>query len=600
MKKIVFILMVLFATVCAQASAQVKEGVTLSGQPTGQPPFPVLSYKELPNPKAADPNQWKAAKTLLIGWGSTDIRYPKEAPSVAVSKSVELVAWKGERVAAQLVVSSKSPLRHLNYQVGEPINGNQKIGRNNLFSGFVRYVMTDELNKDRQGGCGARPNAAAFDSSLVADPIDHLSAEIEMKVNSTQGIWIRVWVPRDIKAGVYSTNVTVRDSSRVLAVLPLRVRVLPRTLPAPSDWTFHLDLWQNPYAVARYYGVKLWSKEHFDCIKPLIQLYHDAGGKVITTSIIHKPWNGQTYDYYNSMITWIKKMDGSWTYDYSVFDRWVEFMMSMGINKEINCYTMIPWKLSFQYFDQATNTMEVVVAHPGDEEYEALWLPFLRDFASHLKAKGWFSITCISMDERPMDVMQKVIRIIHKADKDFKISLAGALHSELSDDLYDYCVALRMKYTDEQIQRRKAHSQITSFYTSCEEPRPNFFTFSSPAEAEWMGWYAAKAGLDGYLRWSLFHWVKEPLLDSRFYTWAAGDTYMLYPGARTSIRFERLVSGIQSYEKVRILREELVKNHRSASLKKIDNVLRQFDEMNLYKQPAYSVVKAANKVINGL
>ena len=75
---------------------------------------------------------------------------------------------------------------------------------------------------------------------------------------------------------------------------------------------------------------------------------------------------------------------------------------------------------------------------------------------------------------------------------------------------------------------------------------------------------------------------------------------MLYPGARTSIRFERLVSGIQSYEKVRILREEFVKNHRSASLKKIDNVLRQFDEMNLYKQPAYSVVKAANKVINGL
>ena len=185
--------------------------------------------------------------------------------------------------------------------------------------------------------------------------------------------------------------------------------------------------------------------------------------KLSMTSIIHKPWNGQTYDYYNSMITWIKKMDGSWTYDYSVFDRWVEFMMSMGINKEINCYTMIPWKLSFQYFDQATNTMKVVVAHPGDEEYEALWLPFLRDFASHLKAKEWFPITCISMDERPMDVMQKVISIIHKADKDFKISLAGALHSELSDDLYDYCVALRMKYTDEQIQRRKAHSQITKF-----------------------------------------------------------------------------------------------------------------------------------------
>ena len=29
------------------------------------------------------------------------------------------------------------------------------------------------------------------------------------------------------------------------------------------------------------------------------------------------------------MITWTKNEDGSWTFDYSVFDRWVEFMMSL-------------------------------------------------------------------------------------------------------------------------------------------------------------------------------------------------------------------------------------------------------------------------------
>ena len=46
-----------------------------------------------------------------------------------------------------------------------------------------------------------------------------------------------------------------------------------------------------------------------------------------TTSIMHKPWAGQTEDHFDSMITRIKKIDGTWVYDYAVFDKWVEFMM---------------------------------------------------------------------------------------------------------------------------------------------------------------------------------------------------------------------------------------------------------------------------------
>lgn len=37
-------------------------------------------------------------------------------------------------------------------------------------------------------------------------------------------------------------------------------------------------------------------QKHFDLMRPLMKLYADAGGKVITASIMHKPWNGQTYD----------------------------------------------------------------------------------------------------------------------------------------------------------------------------------------------------------------------------------------------------------------------------------------------------------------
>ena len=107
------------------------------------------------------------------------------------------------------------------------------------------------------------------------------------------------------------------------------------------------------------------------------------------------------------------------------------------------------------------------------------------------------------MDERPMDAMIKTLEVIRKADPQLKVSLAGALHTELIDELDDYCVALRMKYTDEMLARRTESGRVTTFYTSCEESRPNKFTFSPPPERGWIAWYVAKAGQDGYLLWAL-------------------------------------------------------------------------------------------------
>ena len=582
--------------------AQDSIGITHSGQPTGQLPFPIAFYKELPNPIPMNPVLWEQVEGVNLSWGSTDVRYKKEEPAPIANprKRLELTAWKGERVSAQWVVWGDHSLSGLSVSMGDLIHTHEKerIGKEHVFTGFVRYVMTDELNKDGKGACSDRLDATAFDSSLVADPIDHLTSKLVVKERTTQGGWIRVWVPQDALPGVYKGLVSVKDDIGQLGTLELLVKVKDRVLPIPSDWAFHLDLWQNPFALARYHQVELWSDAHMECMRPYMELYRDAGGKVITASIMHKPWNGQTYDYFETMVTWIKKADGSWAFDYTVFDRWVEFMMELGITKEINCYSMVPWRLSFQYFDQATNCLREVQTKPGDTAYEEMWGAMLRSFSGHLRKKGWFSITHIAMDERPMEVMKETLEIIRKADPEFKVSLAGALHEELSEDLNDYCVALRMKYPEEMKLKRKAEGKVTTFYTSCEEPRPNTFTFSPPAECEWFGLYAAKEELDGYLRWAFNSWVIEPLLDSRFYTWAGGDTYFVYPGARTSVRFERLISGVQAFEKIRILKEEFTRTNNRSVLRKIENVLELFDETTLDKISASEVVNRANKVIN--
>ena len=560
-------------------------------------------YEELPNPVATDASKWARVTNPIIAWGSTDVRYNKELPAPIASAGIlNLTGWMGEKLSAQFVISTNRDLKNVSVEVSDIVAKNYKISKWNTERGFLRYVMTDELNKDGKGACGHRPNKADWDSTLVADVIDHVTPTLDIKKHTTQPVWVSVKVPREnIIKGMYRGTVTVKEDGKVLAQLPLVVNVKNRVLPEPKDWAFHLDLWQNPYSVARYYNVEPFSEEHFDLMRPIMKRYAEAGGKVITASIMHKPWNGQTYDPFESMVTWMKKADGTWWFDYTVFDKWVEFMMSCGVKKEINCYSMVPWRLSFQYFDQASNQFKYFNGKPGEPAYEEFWMRMLKSFAEHLKEKGWFEITHIAMDERALKDMLATIDVVYKADKDFKLSLAGTYHKELLEHLDDYCITLAEKFTPEELQQRKAEGKVTTFYTCCTEPRPNTFTFSPLAESEWLGWWAAKINVDGYLRWALNSWVKDPLLDSRFTAWAAGDCYILYPGGRTSTRFERLIEGIQAYEKIRILRNETDKKGRKKNYdKQIEKILEPFDEFNLLEVPAAKVVNQAKAALNKL
>ncbi|GHT25051.1 hypothetical protein AGMMS4957_19170 [Bacteroidia bacterium] len=538
-----------------------------------------------------------AQAQTALNWGSPDVRYPQsEVTSIKNTRNLSLRAWKGERVNAQAVLSTHTDLSEVTVAVSDLKNGTSIIPASACKTNFVGYVMTDELNKDGKGACGHRPNKAEWDSSMVADILD-IEPFIDLKANTTQPIWVNVWVPRDAKAGKYHGSLTVSGKDLSPTLLNLEIEVLNRTLPAPKDWEVHLDLWQNPYSVARYYDVPLWSKEHFDAMRPLMKLLADAGQKVVTATIMHKPWNGQTEDHFDSMVGKTKKLDGSWAYDYTVFDQWVEFMQSVGIDQQINCYTIIPWALSFDYIDQATNRVLYVKAKPGDALYNEYWGSFLTDFAKHLRQKGWFEKTTIAMDERGLKDMKEAIKVIKKADAAFKISLAGNYHSEIEKDLYDYCIAVGQKFpADVKADRTKA-GKISTVYNCCSEPRPNTFTFSPPAEATWLGWFAQTGNYDGYLRWSYNSWTKAPLQDSRFRSWAAGDCYIVYPD-RSSIRMERLIEGIQDYEKIRILKAEFASQGKSAKLKQLEQILSRFTIEELTAKGAGQMVEMARKKLN--
>ncbi len=564
--------------------------------------------KELADTKAHDNEAaWNSLKNdYSFVWGNTDTRYPKL--SIPNKKGMEnkdgsatkisLQAWLGEEINAQALIYTKINLNDVSLSVSDLKSGSNIIPASIIKIQPVYYVMTDELNKDGKGGCGHRPDPTKYDSSIVEDILDHQTNNLSIEPRTTRPVWLTLNIPEDSRPGKYNCTITSNVPGKKNISLQIELTVADRTLPPASQWPFHLDLWQDPFSVARYHKVPLWSKAHFDKMRPLMKLLANAGQKIITASIMHEPWAAQTYDGYTSMITRTKNLDGSWEYNYDVFDKWVSFMMDeVGITEQINCYTMIPWALNFDYFDRATNTVQFVKANPGSAAYRDYWLPFLKDFARHLKAKDWFQKTTIAMDERPMKDMQEAIKIIKEADAAFKVSLAGNYHEEIQADIYDYCIAFGQNFPEQIKSQREAQGKRSTVYTCCTEVFPNTFTFSAPAEATWIGWHTAAGNYDGYLRWAYNSWTKDPLQDSRFRSWAAGDTYMVYPEARSSIRFQRLKEGIQDFEKIQLLRTQYKNDPKK--LKALNEAVATFTLKGKGNQTTETQVRNARKILNG-
>ena len=489
-----------------------------------------------------------AVAQIKAHWGSVDVRYPMDCGTVVTDEAVNhAVAWRGERVNLQLVVDNGAKESVVEYRFSDLKCGRGIIPAANVVGGFVQPVLTDKFT-----GCG-RHEVDAHGEVPVADRITAADTTV-LAGGARRGLWLTVQVPQDVKPGTYKGTVELVSGGKKTKY-GYSIKVLDRTLPAPKEWAFHLDLWQNPYAIARVHNVELWSNEHFEVLRPYMLKLASAGQKAITATLIDRPWDGQTYDPFGSMVTWVKKADGTWWYDFTIFDRWVEFMMSCGIDKEITCFSMIPWKLSFRYYDQATHSHKYINCAPGEEAYTKFWGGMLSAFKAHLTEKGWFEKTFISMDERSLQQMQAAIKVIKEFAPGMKISMAGNYHPEIEADIYDYCLDIFAygAYTPELLATRRAQGKVSTYYTCCSAEYPNLFTFSDPADAAFIALEALAKDLDGYLRWAYNSWTVTPEEDSRFTAWPAGDTYVIYPFSVSSIRWERLVQGIQLFEKYRIL-----------------------------------------------
>lgn len=556
-----------------------------------------LTFLEAEDPVALTAEQkgeWeKVSGKLNAAWGDTDIAYQRSVvPTGLSSEPYRLTVWKGERASALVVLWSAKAKKGVECKVGDFKADGAQLSSSIASTHFVRYTLGDqqtpEFMRTHRYKKGKTP------AVLAPDMLDSLSS-LYMAARTVRPVWVSINVPQDAKPGLYKTEVQL-TSRRDRVVLPLELEVVNHTLPTPDKWSYHLDLWQHPSAVARAYGVELWSDAHFEAMKPLMKRLADAGQKVITATLNKDPWNHQCFDAYEPMITWTKHQDGSWSYDYQIFDRWVQLMIDLGIDREINCYSMVPWNCELEYMDEAEGKTVTVKAEPGTDIFTEIWTPFLIDFKKHLESKGWLEIANIAMDERSPEAMQAAADVLMACAPEMGFALADNHRSYKKFTMMrDVCVAIHHAVvSQEDIDMRREQDFYTTFYVCCNPSFPNTFSTSQPYESELLGWYNIAHDYDGMLRWAYNSWAADPQYDSRFGKWLSGDTYLVYPFNRSSVRFEKLIDGIEVAEKVRQLRREGV------DVAEVEAVLQKIRDMDItdYRYPWHELVSQARKALD--
>ncbi len=139
------------------------------------------------------------------------------------------------------------------------------------------------------------------------------------KVGAVQPVLVRVKVPKDAKPGEYKGSVSVAAGGRTVSV-PVVLSVADWVVPDPRDFRLFVDLYQSPESVAMQYKVEMWSEEHWKLLEKSWELLGRAGNKLVVVHAAEETQFGNP----RGTVYWVKKPDGSYDYDFSVFDRYLE------------------------------------------------------------------------------------------------------------------------------------------------------------------------------------------------------------------------------------------------------------------------------------
>ena len=214
-------------------------------------------------------------------------------------------------------------------------------------------------------------------------------------------VWVTVDVPKDAGPGSYKGTVTVDAEYADPVEVPVHLTVCDWALPETKDYKLNHCIHQSPDSVALFYGVERWSDKHFELIGQSFKIADRMGSRFVPLSLIIRAPNYQNFE---SMVRWVRQADGSYKYDFTVVEKYLDcFQSAVGKPRVIAIYNG-----GFEGRKNEAEPPEVTTLDPktgklgrltapkyGTKEYREFWRPVLHELRDRLKTRGWYDVAMI-------------------------------------------------------------------------------------------------------------------------------------------------------------------------------------------------------------
>jgi hypothetical protein len=190
-------------------------------------------------PATAETAQPEPAQTALWTATSGQTVFTDALPGPESSRSIRLHAARNEYEAAQILIR-----KDRDFTIRSVDFSSLHDGEHSFPAAGLSYRFVDQVHLNHNSVFGGNQPVDLITRKAPADFPDGLSADITRQVpaETTQSIWIKAYIPKDIAAGDYTGTATVRTDQGDSAV-PIGIDVENVTIPDAADSGFTTALW---------------------------------------------------------------------------------------------------------------------------------------------------------------------------------------------------------------------------------------------------------------------------------------------------------------------------------------------------------------------
>jgi hypothetical protein len=360
---------------------------------------------------------------------SSEFLPPGEAPGTA-----RVIGARNGTYGAQLVIGTDRELRQLRVVPGalKQVGGAGEIAAANIRVFFAAPLPANEFTVEKLGSekglSGKFPNArqlAQFETTADTSQdciFDHLVATAPQRIpaDRCRPVWLSLAIPADAVSGTYRGTVDVSAEGMAPLCIPLEAEVLAWRLPAPRDFQTFVACEENPYGVAKHYGVPPWSERHFQLLDASFRQLGRVGNRWLNVPILRNTEFGNCDD---SPVEWIRRKDGTMSFRFTNLDRYLDLAMKhWGRPPVLNLVVMHgtksqpPVPAEVMVRDETTGQKQPLEVMASQPDKQQLWKEFAAALGKHLDGRGLKGMYCWGF---PADGQEE--------DPDLMVVLAQAL-----------------------------------------------------------------------------------------------------------------------------------------------------------------------------